>query len=135
MLGLGLQKGTVRQKMIKHRTTSLGVLALAIVAAASGTAYFIKNRPKVIDLSAEGIAGFEACPIHNLAFSSERVSVWHGPFSPHATKEWWERVAEAREKYPFAVAFPAQVDDPDNDVVVRSFCAECREGFEAFVAN
>ncbi len=77
----------------------------------------------------------EACPVHGLPFSSERVSAWHGRFSPHATKEWWERVAEAREKYPFAVPFPAQVEDPDIEVVVRSYCQDCRESFASYVSN
>ena len=125
----------VHQKMKKSRAIILGFLVLAVLGVGLAITYVAKARERVIDLSGEGIAGFESCPVHDLPFSSERVSVWHGRFSPHATKEWWERVAEASEKYPCAVSFPAQVEDPDIDVVVRSYCPECRENFNAFVAN
>lgn len=121
--------------MRKRRAIILGILALAALGAGLATTFKIKAREKVLDLSEGGIAGFETCPVHNVPFSSERVSAWHGTFSPRATKEWWERVAQARERYPCAVPFPAQVEDRDIDTVVRSYCPDCRESFTAYVAN
>jgi hypothetical protein len=121
--------------MRKRRAIILGILALAALGAGLATRLKTQAREKVLDVSAGGIAGFETCPVHHIPFSSERVSAWHGTFSPHATKEWSERVAQARERYPCAVPFPAQVGDPDIDTVVRSYCPDCREGFTAYVAN
>jgi hypothetical protein len=121
--------------MTKRRTLRLGILALAVVGAGLGITHIVRAREKVVDLSGQGIAGFDTCPVHHLAFSIERVSAWHGSFGPHATKEWWERVAEARKTYPCAVPFPAQVEDPEIDVVVRSYCQKCRESFNAHVGG
>ena len=121
--------------MKKSRAIMLVGLVLAVLGIGLTVAYIDKPEEKVIDLSKDGVAGIEACPVHDLAFSSERVSAWHGRFSPRATKEWWQRAAEAREKFPYAVPFPAQVEESDIDVVVRSYCPECRERFNAFVEN
>jgi hypothetical protein len=121
--------------MRKRRAIIFGILALAALGAGFATTFKTKAREKVLDPSEGGIAGFEKCPVHKIPFSSERVSAWHETFSPHATKEWWERVAQAGERYPCAVPFPAQVGDADIDTVVRSYFPDCRESFTGYVAN
>jgi hypothetical protein len=121
--------------MKKSRIITLGILGIVVLGGGLTITNIAQTRERVIDLSGEGISGIEACPVHGIPFSIERVSAWHGRFSPHATKEWWERVAEAREKYPFAVPFPAQVEDPDIDVVVRSYCKDCRDSFTSYVSS
>ena len=121
--------------MKKRRIIVLGILGMVVLGGGLAITHIARTRERVIDLSEEGISGIKACPVHGLPLSIERVPAWHGRFSPHATREWWVRVAEAREKHPFAVPFPAQVEDPDIDVVVRSYCKDCRDGFTSCVSS
>lgn len=121
--------------MIKKRAIILGFLALVILGGVFATIYKGMFTDKVMDISGDGIAGFKACPVHKLPFSSEQVSAWHGDFSPHSTKEWWKQVSVAKLEYPCAQPFPPQVDNPRIDVVIRPYCGKCRDGFNAFVSQ
>lgn len=120
---------------MKRRFIAYGILIVAVLGIGLTIAYNLSKKEKVLDLTENGVGGHHTCPVHNLALSTERVPAFHGLFSPSASKEWWEQVKLARAKYPCAVPFPSQVEDPDVKEVVRLYCPKCRESFTEFVAQ
>lgn len=107
------------------------VIMIALPAVVGICVLFISQTPEDDIDPMKGVAeDHHQCPVHGGDLVIEQVNAWHGRFSPHATKEWWERAAEARRMFPHAMPFPAQADDPDVKMVSRRYCPECREAYE-----